>query len=140
MQNDFDNKKTGPVAEILDEVHKAIAEFLYKALVRNTPVKTGILAGGWTFSEIEGKIKTSTETILPLKDKKKAARGRTNKFRLYPPEERALLAKYPRGVEITVANGVDYSDTINKQRSFTETAFAELISTAKTRGVTVKIL
>ena len=56
MTADFHPKaKVGPVVDILDEAHKAIADFLYRGLIGNTPVRTGRLAGGWTFSEIEGK-------------------------------------------------------------------------------------
>jgi len=141
MRADFHPKaKVGPVVDILDEAHKAIADFLYRGLIGNTPVRTGRLAGGWTFSEIEGKVKTSTETILPLKDKKKGSRGRTNKYKIFPPEEKLLLDKYPKGVQITIANNVDYSEVLNNQRSFTETAFAELMAVASQYGVKVKVL
>lgn len=141
MRADFDKKaKVGPVVDILDEAHKAIADFLYRGLLGNTPVKTGELVGGWTFSAIEGKTKTSTQTILPLKSRSKVAKGRINKFRIYPPEEKALLERYPKGLEITIANNVDYAGVVNKGRSFTEIAFAELIAVARQSGVTVRIL
>ena len=141
MQADFSKEaKTGPVVEKLEPIHKAVADFTYEALMRVTPVLTGFLNGGWTFSEIEGKIKTSTETILPLKDKKKGSRKRLNKVRLYPPKEKDLLAKYPRGVVITIANDRSYAIAQQEQKSFVNLALAETVSAASLKGVKIRIL
>lgn len=140
MRADFKNHKTGPVAEKLSPIQKAIADFVYESLLRTTPVQTGFLNGGWTFSEIEGKVKSSKETILPLKDKKKDSRGRLNKVRLYPPKEKALLDKYPRGVEITIANDRAYAGAQNEQKSFVNLSLSEAVSAASLKGVKIRIL
>jgi hypothetical protein len=125
MRADFKNKKFGPVAEILEEAQKAIASFLYIALMRTTPVKTGELVGGWTFYRSSVK---------------HGGVGRINKYRIVPPVEVGVLDAQPRGFDITIANGVEYSEEVNNASSYVNLAFAELMSYARIKGVTVRPL
>ena len=121
MRRDIQNS-TGPLGKALDAIHKAVALFLYEALLRNTPVKTGKLVGGWTFNRL-------------------GTGGRTNRFRVLPPSETALAELFPVGAEITIRNNVEYVRTRNNANkgNFIELSFAGLISYAKRSGITVRL-
>ena len=122
MRLDLQNEQIGPTAELRLEVQKAVAEFLYKSLLRTTPVKRGFLVGGLTFSEGDGST---------------TGNGRQNQYRIYPPTEAALLEGF-KGVDIFISNDVDYANQKNMEKDFVELSFAELVTYASRQGIKVK--
>jgi len=112
------NKAGGFFTEYAEDVHVAVADFLYNSLMRTTKVKTGELVGGWTF--------TNT-----------SQNGRRNKFRLTPPEEVVALAS-AKGADITISNDVDYAAV--QATDSVHLSFAELMAFAALKGIKVKVL
>ena len=119
MRQDFEKPEGTQVGEALEAIKKSLAELLYLILLRNTPVRTGRLAGGWTF--------TGSKT------------GRINKFKVMPPEEAVALSSL-KGAEVTISNEVDYSEVIDKKYNLVELSFSELLMFANARGIRINIL
>jgi hypothetical protein len=112
------DKSGGIFANYTEDVHKAVADFLYNSLMRTTKVKTGELIGGWTFTGHSTK-------------------GRLNKFRLTPPNEVVALAN-SKGAEITISNNVVYAAV--QATDSVHLSFAELMAFAALKGIKVKVL
>ena len=112
------DKAGGFFTEYTEDVHVAVADFLYNSLMRTTKVKTGELVGGWTFTNM-------------------SQNGRRNKFRLTPPEEVIALAN-SKGADITISNDVDYAGV--QATDSLHLSFAELMAFAAFKGIKVKVL
>lgn len=119
MRQDFEKPEGTQLGEALDTIKKSVAELLYLILLRNTPVKTGRLAGGWTF--------TGSKT------------NRFNRFKIMPPDEVLALSNI-RGAEITISNEVDYADSIDSKYNLVELSFSELMLFAAAKGIRIEIL